>query len=75
MAERQRSKDGRRETEEVLGTAGEAGQSGRGGGNLARAIGTEDEQKRAGARPAGKTRARKADEERPGTSNLGKENR
>lgn len=75
MAERQRSKDGRRETDEVLGEQGGAGQSGREGGNLARAIGSEDELKRAGSRPAGKTRVRKADEEKPGTSNLGTENR
>ena len=75
MAERQRSKDGKRETEDLQGSAGNAGQPGRKGGNLARTIGSEDEQKRAGERPAGTTRARKADEEKPGTSNLGKENR
>ena len=75
MAERQRSKDGKRDTEEILGTEGEVEQSGRAGGNLARTIGSEDEQKRAGDRPAGATRAKKADEEKPGTSNLGKENR
>jgi hypothetical protein len=75
MAERQRSKDGNRETERVLGEKGPAGQSGREGGTLARAIGSEDELKRAESRPAGKTRVRKADEERTGTSNLGTENR
>ena len=77
MAERQRSKDGKRETEEVLGTNTEDTPShgGRDGGNLARTIGSEDEEKRAEDRPAGKTRVRKADEDKPTTSNLGKENR
>jgi hypothetical protein len=76
MAERRRSKDGKRETERVPGVqGGRAGQSGRAGGNLARTIGSEDELKRSGSRPAGKTRIRKADEDRPRTSNLGKENR
>ena len=75
MAERQRSKDGKRDTDEILGTEGEVEKSGRAGGNVARTIGTEDEQKRAGDRPAGTTRVKKADEDKPGTSNLGKENR
>ncbi len=75
MAERQRSKDGKRETDEILGTEGEVEQSGRDGGNVARTIGSEDELKRAAARPGGKTRVRKSDEEKPGTSNLGEENR
>lgn len=77
MAERLQSKDGSRDTDRILGRDPEVapGQGGREGGNLARAIGSEDELKRAGERPAGRTRARKADEERPGTSNLGKENR
>lgn len=75
MAERQKSKDGKRETDEILGDEREVEQSGRAGGDVARAIGSEDEQKRAGERPGGVTRVRKADEEKPGTSNLGKENR
>ena len=77
MAERKRSKDGTRETDEVLGDTetGTPEQGGRSGGSLSRAIGSEDEQKRAGERPAGTTRVRKADEEKPATSNLGKENR
>ena len=75
MAERRKSKDGKRETDDILGAEGEVEQSGRAGGNLARTIGSEDEQKRAGDRPGGTTRARKSDEEKPGTSNLGKENR
>jgi hypothetical protein len=75
VAERQRSKDGERETDRVLGTGGGVAESGRSGGTLARAIASEDEEKRSGSRPAGKTRPRKADEEKPGTSNLGTENR
>lgn len=75
MAERQRSKDGKRDTDEILGSEGEVEQSGRAGGDVARTIASEDELKRAGSRPAGTTRARKADEARDGTSNLGKENR
>ena len=75
MAERQRSKDGKRDTDRILGSEGEVEQSGRQGGNVARTIGSEDELKRAGDRPAGTTRARKSDEEKPGTSNLGEENR
>ena len=77
MAERQRSKDGSRDTEKVLGTGTDAApeHGGRDGGNVARTIGSEDEMKRAGERPAGKTRVKKADEEKPGTSNLGEENR
>ena len=77
MAERIRSKDGRRDTDRILGDdpAATPSQGGREGGGLARAIGSEDEEKRMGEQPAGATRARKADEERAGTSNLGKENR
>ncbi len=77
MADRARSKDGSRETEEVLGRKPEAEPegAGRAGGDLSRAIGSEDELKRTGDTDAGVTRARKADEEKPGTSNLGEENR
>ena len=77
MAERKRSKDGSRETDLILGeSSGEAPQqSGRSGGNLARAIGTEDEQKRRAEGRTGASRVRKADEDKPGTSNLGTENR
>ncbi|MCK0150062.1 hypothetical protein MWU54_08525 [Marivita sp. S6314] len=63
MAERHRSKDGRRETEEVLGAEGEIAHSGRTGGRLSRTVGTEDELKRATERPAGATRVRKSMEE------------
>lgn len=75
MAERHRSKDGSRETDEVIGAEGNVGQSGRDGGDVARTIGSEDELKRSEQRPAGVTRVRKADEEKPATSNLGTENR
>lgn len=77
MAERHRSKDGSRDTEKVLGTNTDEtpSQGGRDGGDIARTIGSEDEMKRAGSRPAGKTRVKKADEDKPGTSNLGEENR
>lgn len=75
MAERQRSKDGSRDTDKIPGAEGPTDQAGRAGGNVARTVGSEDEMKRAGDSDAGVTRARKADEEKPGTSNLGEENR
>ena len=55
MAERARSKDGTRETEEILGAKGEISQQGRTGGDVSREIGTRDELKRAYERPAGTT--------------------
>lgn len=77
MADRHKSNDGSRDTDKILGTdqADTPAQGGRSGGNLARTIGSEDEMKRAEQGAAGKTRIRKADEEKPGTSNLGEENR
>lgn len=51
-----------RETDEVLGEKGTVSGQGRAGGRLARDIATRDELKRAGERPAGKTRVRKSDE-------------
>ncbi len=60
MAERHRSKDGRRETEEVFGDAADISHQGRSGGRLARTIGSEDEEKRSTERPAGKTRVTKS---------------
>jgi hypothetical protein len=75
MAERHRSKHGGRDTDQYLDDAGAPAQGGRDGGDLSRAIGSEDERKRAEQRPAGTTRVRKADEDRAGTSNLGDENR
>jgi hypothetical protein len=59
MAERQRSKDGRRETEELFGVDADIDQQGRSGGRLARTIGSKDEQKRSTERPAGATRVTK----------------
>nr|WP_273521581.1 hypothetical protein [Rhodosalinus sediminis] len=63
MAERKRSKDMRRETEELPLAEGEVDQQGRDQGRLARQIGTRDEEKRATERPAGATRVRGADED------------
>lgn len=63
MADRKKSTDMRRETEEVLGEKGGVSHGGRSGGRLARDIGSKDEKKRAGERPAGVTRVTKSDEE------------
>lgn len=60
MAERKRSKDGVRETEQHREP--DAGSPGRAGGNLARNVGTRDELKRAREDPAGATRVRKSEE-------------
>ncbi len=67
MAERKKSKDMRRETDEVLGEKGDVSHGGRAGGRLARVIGSKDEEKRAKERPAGLTRVTKSieDEDRP----------
>ncbi len=56
MAERKRSHDGHRETEEILGARGSVDQAGREGGRMAREVGSLDEEKRATERPAGATR-------------------
>jgi hypothetical protein len=66
MADRIKSHDGRRESEEILGETGSVSQGGRSGGRLARDIGTQDEEKRAIERPAGATRVTKADEKEGG---------
>ena len=55
MAERKRSKDGRRETEEILGARGQVSQQGRKGSDVAREVASRDELKRAYERPAGST--------------------
>lgn len=59
MAERAKSKDGRSETEEILGgkpeELDETAQLGRKGGNIARKVGTRDEEKRVDETSAGKT--------------------
>lgn len=59
MAERKKSHDGRKETEEIFGKPAEIAQQGREGGRLAREIGARDEKKRAFERPAGATRVTK----------------
>ena len=56
MAERKRSKDGRKETEEIFGARGTMDQARRSGGQPARRIANKDELKRAYERPAGITR-------------------
>lgn len=56
MAERHRSKDGSRETEEIIGDAADIDQKGREGGDIERRVATRDEQKRAKEKPAGVTR-------------------
>ena len=63
MAERHRSNDGHRDTEDVLGDKDKIAEQGRAGGNLARKIGTRDEEKRAKDRPGGKTRVTKSDDQ------------
>ena len=62
MAKRVQSDDEYRDSDDILGAEGAISQSGRDGGRLARDIGTKDELKRAGERPAGATRIKKADE-------------
>lgn len=64
-----------RDSDAFLDDAGTPSQGGRAGGSIARAIASEDEEKRAESPDAGVTRVRKADEEKAGTSNLGTENR
>ncbi len=63
MAERHRSKHGGRDTDAILGEEGEPTDGGRGGGDLARDIGTRDHLKRAHERPAGATRVQGADKQ------------
>ena len=62
MAERVRSKDGKRETEEILGARGEVSQQGRQGSDVAREVASRDELKRAFERPAGTTGPTKEEE-------------
>lgn len=68
MAERKRSHDGTRETEEIFGT--DAGptpdQQGSSGGNMARQVASRDEEKRAVSRPAGATRVKGTDKRHEG---------
>ncbi|SPH17566.1 hypothetical protein DEA8626_01089 [Defluviimonas aquaemixtae] len=66
MAERKRSKDGRKETEDYVGDAATPGQQGREGGQLQRRVGTRDEKRRAEQDDPGITRVRKSDERATG---------
>lgn len=68
MAERLRSKDGKRETQEIFGVDGAETPSNQGssGGNMARQVASRDEVKRAVARPAGKTRVKGTDKRHEG---------
>lgn len=69
MADRLRSSDGTRDTEEYLDAEKTAGQQGRADGNLERKVGTRDALKRAEQDRPGATRLEKSDEE--GGGNLG----
>ncbi|WP_072792663.1 hypothetical protein [Cognatishimia maritima] len=62
MAERHRSKDGKRETEDYLDDAATPRHHGRAQGNLERKVGTRDMLKRATQDRPGATRVRKSDE-------------
>ncbi len=68
MAERKRSNDGTRETKKIFGVdgAGTPEQQGSSGGNMARQVGSRDEEKRAVSRPAGKTRVKGTDKRHEG---------
>ncbi|MBF9033659.1 hypothetical protein HKCCE2091_05360 [Rhodobacterales bacterium HKCCE2091] len=65
MAERLRSKDGKRETEEFVDDAPTPSQSGRAQGVLERKVGTRDEEKQA-LKGNGATRVQKSDEKGQG---------
>jgi hypothetical protein len=70
MAERHRSKDGHRETEEILGDKPEnldaPEQQGAKGGNIQRKVGTRDEKKRVDETSAGATRPLAQDQDGSG---------
>ncbi|QIE47055.1 hypothetical protein G5B38_16825 [Pseudohalocynthiibacter aestuariivivens] len=69
MADRQRSKDGKRETETIVQDEKTPTQQGRAGGNLERDVGTRAALNRAKGDRPGVTRVRKSDEK--GQGNLG----
>jgi len=76
MAERVKSRDGRSETREIIGTVEKAPAfQGRDGGDLARKTATKGEMKRDQDGRFGATRVTKSDEDRPGTDNLGERNK
>ncbi|WP_417210675.1 hypothetical protein [Antarctobacter sp.] len=60
MTQRHRSKDGHRDTKDILGAEGSIPHGGHAGGRLSRHIGSKDELKRAYERPAGATRVTKS---------------
>lgn len=62
MAERHRSKDGRRETDDYVDPEATPSQQGRAEGTLERDVGTRDLLKQATQDRAGITRVRKSDE-------------
>ncbi|WP_297769818.1 hypothetical protein [uncultured Roseovarius sp.] len=71
MADRVKSTDGSRETEEILGEKTEnmrqsPSAAGRAGGEIARKIGTRDEKKRHDETSAGKTRETAQDQDESG---------
>lgn len=71
MADRKRSQDGSRETEKVLGQKPEdmaprPSGAGRAGGEIARKVGTRDEEKRHDETSAGKTRPLAQDQDKSG---------
>lgn len=70
MAERVKSRDGRSETEDILGGRPEdldgTGQQGRKGGETARKVGTRDEEKRHDETSAGRTRPLAQDQDGSG---------
>ena len=61
MAERYRSKHGGRDTDEILAEDDLPAEGGRGGGDLARDVGTRDHLKRSFERPASASRVRGSD--------------
>lgn len=66
MADRQRSKDGTRDTEDLVDDAPTPGQHGRADGNLERKVGSRDALKRATQTRPGATRVTKSDEKGDG---------
>lgn len=68
MADRHRSKDGSRDTEEIIGEAADIDQAGRQGGDIERRVATRDEEKRATERPAGATRVTGKDSRETGNA-------
>ncbi len=70
MSGRKRSQDGRSETAELLDgqpvTPGATAQQGRKGGEIARKVGTRDEEKRVDETSAGATRALAQDQDKSG---------